>query len=104
VPDSGDFSLDPGHYKLFWEGRNDHNIKHKVFWVDCPPGGAPAGGGAPAAGGGAAATPTPFNGATGEAPSGSQSNAALLLALLVSGGGAAAFVLVRPMPKGIRRD
>lgn len=37
VPDSGAFSLPDGHYKLFWEGRSDHNVKHKVFWVECGP-------------------------------------------------------------------
>ena len=26
----------PGHYKLFWLGSNDHNWKHKAFWVDSP--------------------------------------------------------------------
>ena len=29
------YTLPDGHYKLFWEGRNDQNIKHKVFWVQC---------------------------------------------------------------------
>ena len=28
--------LAPGHYKLFWLGTNDHNWKHKAFWVDEP--------------------------------------------------------------------
>ncbi len=28
--------LAPGHYKLFWLGSNDHNWKHKAFWVDSP--------------------------------------------------------------------
>ena len=28
--------LAPGHYKLFWLGSNDHNWKHKAFWVDAP--------------------------------------------------------------------
>jgi hypothetical protein len=32
-PAVGAYSLPSGHYKLFWEGRNDHNIKHKTFWV-----------------------------------------------------------------------
>jgi hypothetical protein len=39
------YRLDPGHYKLFWQGRNDKNIKHKVFWVTCetpPPPPCPA--------------------------------------------------------------
>lgn len=34
------YSLENGHYKLFWEGATNpggqQNIKHKVFWVDCP--------------------------------------------------------------------
>jgi hypothetical protein len=25
-------TLPSGHYKLFWQGRNDQNVKHKVFW------------------------------------------------------------------------
>jgi hypothetical protein len=29
------YSLPDGHYKLFWEGRNDQNVKHKVFWIKC---------------------------------------------------------------------
>jgi hypothetical protein len=36
-PAVGTHSLPNGHYKLFWMGRNDNNIKHKVFWVDCEP-------------------------------------------------------------------
>jgi uncharacterized protein (DUF2141 family) len=32
-------TLPSGHYKLFWQGRNDQNIKHKVFWVECESGG-----------------------------------------------------------------
>ena len=28
-------SLPDGHYKLYWEGRNEQNVKHKVFWVEC---------------------------------------------------------------------
>ena len=34
------YTLPDGHYKLFWEGALNpgglQNIKHKVFWVDCP--------------------------------------------------------------------
>ena len=26
--------LESGHYKLYWQGRNDRNVKHKTFWVD----------------------------------------------------------------------
>jgi hypothetical protein len=33
-PESGVFSLANGHYKLFWEGRNERNLKHKTFWVE----------------------------------------------------------------------
>jgi len=41
VPDEpGTFSLPNGHYKLFWDGAvnpgGQLEIKHKVFWVDCP--------------------------------------------------------------------
>jgi len=36
-PAVGSHSLPDGHYKLFWQGRNDQNVKHKVFWVDCQP-------------------------------------------------------------------
>jgi hypothetical protein len=41
---SGEWRTEPltlpsGHYKLFWQGRNDQNIKHKVFWVECENGG-----------------------------------------------------------------
>ncbi len=31
------YSLPDGHYKLFWQGRNSKNVKHKVFWVKCAP-------------------------------------------------------------------
>ena len=34
-PAAGAFSLADGHYKLFWQGRNEQNVKHKAFWVDC---------------------------------------------------------------------
>ena len=33
-PADGAYSLPSGHYKLFWEGRNEHNLKHKTFWVE----------------------------------------------------------------------
>jgi len=36
-PPQGVYTLDPGHYKLFWDGDLD-TLKHdkmKVFWVDC---------------------------------------------------------------------
>ena len=37
--------LAPGHYKLYWQGRNDKNVKHKTFWVngDCEGGGGGGG-------------------------------------------------------------
>ncbi|HUP53908.1 MAG TPA: hypothetical protein VM408_00250 [Methylomirabilota bacterium] len=37
VPNDDAFRLDPGHYKLFWDGDLDtkKHDKHKVFWVDC---------------------------------------------------------------------
>jgi hypothetical protein len=37
-PDEGAYELDPGHYKLFWDGDLDaqKHDKHKVFWVECP--------------------------------------------------------------------
>ena len=35
TPASGTYGLPAGHYKLFWQGRNDANVKHKVFWVAC---------------------------------------------------------------------
>ena len=100
VPDSGSMSLDNGHYKLFWQGDEEKLIKHKVFWVDCPPNGAPGGNGEE----GGAATPTPFQGATGEAPTGDGGNASLMLALLLTGGSAAVFVLLQPFPKRVRGD
>jgi hypothetical protein len=37
MPQVGVYTLTSGHYKLFWVGRNDNNIKHKVFWTDCDP-------------------------------------------------------------------
>ena len=30
-----EYGLPAGHYKLYWQGRNDQNIKHKTFWVTC---------------------------------------------------------------------
>jgi hypothetical protein len=32
----GTYSLPDGHYKLYWQGAQDHTPKHKTFWVDCP--------------------------------------------------------------------
>jgi len=35
----GTYSLDEGHFKLFLQGIGDesHEVKHKVFWVECAP-------------------------------------------------------------------
>lgn len=54
---SGEYSTDPngefstveyglpvGHYKLYWDGRNDQNQKHKTFWVTCENSPGPIGG------------------------------------------------------------
>lgn len=30
-----EFGLPIGHYKLYWDGRNAQNVKHKTFWVTC---------------------------------------------------------------------
>jgi hypothetical protein len=30
-----EFGLPAGHYKLYWDGRSDLNLKHKTFWVTC---------------------------------------------------------------------
>jgi hypothetical protein len=30
-----EYGLPAGHYKLYWDGRNDQNLKHKTFWVTC---------------------------------------------------------------------
>jgi hypothetical protein len=40
-----EYELPIGHYKLFWQGRNEQNVKHKTFWVTCEPGGGGGGGG-----------------------------------------------------------
>ncbi len=96
-PDSRDQGLDPGHYKLFWQGDEDTHIKHKTFWVTCPlgEGGGPAG-----------STPTPFNGSADQSTGNTTGtgNESLTLALLISGGSAAAFILLRPFARPIRRD
>lgn len=42
--------LGAGHYKLYWQGRNDKNVKHKTFWVEGECGGE-GGGGEPGGGG-----------------------------------------------------
>jgi hypothetical protein len=43
-PEQGAYSLDPGHYRLFWDGDTGKHDKMKVFWVDCPsPSESPAG-------------------------------------------------------------
>jgi hypothetical protein len=30
-----EMGLPIGHYKLYWDGRNAQNQKHKTFWVTC---------------------------------------------------------------------
>jgi hypothetical protein len=30
-----EYGLPVGHYKLYWDGRNEQNQKHKTFWVTC---------------------------------------------------------------------
>ena len=96
-PASGDWALPIGHYKLFWEGDEDNLIKHKTFWTTCNPAeeGGPAGGGA---------TPTVFQGSDAQSRSTGGRDTGLMLALLLTGGSAAAFVLLRPFPRSIRRD
>jgi hypothetical protein len=49
-----EFGLPAGHYTLNWDGRNDHNQKHKTFWVTCDNPAGPIGGGCPGDGGGGA--------------------------------------------------
>jgi hypothetical protein len=68
-----DMTLDPGHYKLFWQdppGAIDkREEKHKVFWVEpCEQGGGGASTPTPtprAGGGGSMPTPTPPSGGVG---------------------------------------
>ena len=33
-PAVGTFTLPDGHYKVFWTGRTEENVKHKTFWVE----------------------------------------------------------------------
>jgi len=47
---NGEWSTGPifldmdGHYKLYWIGRDDKNVKHKTFWVTgCGEGGGISG-------------------------------------------------------------
>jgi hypothetical protein len=40
-----EYGLPLGHYDVVWQGRNDHNIKHKTFWVTCDNVPGPIGGG-----------------------------------------------------------
>lgn len=46
-----EYGLPIGHYKLSWDGRNDHNQKHKTFWVTCENPAGPIGGGGEPGGG-----------------------------------------------------
>jgi hypothetical protein len=41
---TAEFGLPIGHYTLYWQGRNDQNVKHKTFWVECDGGGGEGGG------------------------------------------------------------
>ena len=86
-PEEGAYQLPDGHYKLFWEGRNTQNIKHKVFWVKCAPttGGAGGGvsGGVQGAAGGPGGVITLPN--TAFAPTGQEPPITLVLALLGTG-------------------
>src|SRR5207249_7323109 len=68
-PEEGAYQLPDGHYKLFWEGRNSQNIKHKVFWVECAPTGGGGGttGGAGGTTGGAGGSTGGAGGTTGGA-------------------------------------
>jgi hypothetical protein len=47
-----EYGLPIGHYTLNWDGRNDHNQKHKTFWVTCDHTPGPIGGGGVVGGGG----------------------------------------------------
>lgn len=47
-----EYGLPAGHYTLNWDGRNDHNQKHKTFWVTCDNPAGPIGGGGGGGGGG----------------------------------------------------
>lgn len=47
-----EMGLPVGHYKLYWNGRNSQNQKHKTFWVTCPNEPGPIGGGGGGGGGG----------------------------------------------------
>ena len=41
---TSEYGLPVGHYTLNWDGRDDHNQKHKTFWVTCDNGGGGGGG------------------------------------------------------------
>lgn len=95
----GPLSLDPGHYKLFWDGDTTPGgqtpLKHKAFWVTepCEEGGPSEGG-----------EPTPFQGATGNGPT-SGGNGGTTFALLIGAGTAAATLLfLRPVGRRVDRD
>jgi hypothetical protein len=53
-PETGAYELDPGHYKLFWDGDTGKHDKMKVFWVECAP--AETGGGNTGGSGGTGGT------------------------------------------------
>lgn len=99
---TAEMNLPAGHYRVFWNGRNEQNVKHKAFWVEpCDPVVAPTptpsqGGGTDGGGSGATATPGPRGGSHGSvspgrptlpdtAMAGPSSAAMLLLGLLLAG-------------------
>lgn len=94
VPASGTMSLANGHYKLFWQGSDERTVKHKVFWVDCPPG---------TGGIDDIPTPTPFEGDASSALPAPANGSATFAALLAVGAGAATLFLLAPLPRRVRR-
>lgn len=93
---TGELTLPAGHYKVFWNGRNAQNVKHKVFWVEpcdetvTPPTNPPGNGGSGQEG------ETPRGGTAGGNPplpptlpdtamSATSSSILLALAVLLSG-------------------
>lgn len=89
----GPLSLDPGHYKLFWEGDESKLLKHKTFWVtsECE-GGLPG-----------EETPTPFNGAAAD-PRGSGGGTATLALVVGAGSGLASLLFLRPLKRRATHD
>jgi hypothetical protein len=108
---TGELSLAAGHYKVFWNGRNAQNVKHKVFWVEpCEAGIAPTptpspNGGTDGGGSGATASPAPRGGTQGSVSPGRPTlpntamegpgSAAVLVLVLLLGGSTMTLVSVR---------